>query len=107
MNRPQVDHFPSGVLVYFPSGASTKCMLQKYHDEGDGEPDAVVPPAFDVLGRRVFSVAIDAFGFHHIHHRRHPASRAGSTRTGPPFSLSRESPHGEKGAAIVMRWGAH
>jgi Uncharacterised protein family (UPF0175) len=22
MNRPQVDHFPSGVLVHFPSGAS-------------------------------------------------------------------------------------
>jgi hypothetical protein len=25
MNRPQVAHFPSGVLAYFPSGASTKC----------------------------------------------------------------------------------
>jgi hypothetical protein len=23
MNRPQVVYFPSGVLVYFPSGAST------------------------------------------------------------------------------------
>ena len=23
MNRPQVDHFPSGVLAYFPSGART------------------------------------------------------------------------------------
>ena len=23
MNRPGVDHFPSGLLVYFPSGAST------------------------------------------------------------------------------------
>jgi hypothetical protein len=28
MNRPQVDHFLSGVLAYFPSGARTNLSIE-------------------------------------------------------------------------------
>ena len=67
MNRPQVVYFPSGRLVYFPSGVSTQIDHHPHHAEALEEFDVEGILAF---GERVLPRASDLWVQSSLDHKQ-------------------------------------